>query len=139
MSPTATIFSGAQRYRRRRLVAAWVVYWCVLFVVTHIPPPRVGLRVPRGSDKVAHFVLYLGLSVIGGYAVRAARTFTSGRLIGWAVVYLVYAGLDEWLQSFVSRHMSLQDWLADAAGVLVGTGWHLWGMTRVRRSGVTPT
>lgn len=138
MTTTTPEAPAIRPIRRRRALVVWIVYWCVLFVVTHIPPPRVGVRIPRGSDKVAHFVLYLGLSVLGGYAIRAARTSPIRRLIGWAIVYLVYAGLDEWLQSFVGRHMSLYDWLADAAGVLAGTGWHLWRIARCRRTAGSP-
>jgi VanZ family protein len=42
-------------------------------------------------------------------------------LLFWAVVYCTYGALDEWLQQFVGRGMSLSDWVWDVIGVLVAT------------------
>ena len=75
-----------------------------------------------GSDKVAHFVAYAILTVLGGlYLMARAVHVRVGHLLLWGVVYALYAAADEWLQSFVGREMSLTDWFADVAGILTGT------------------
>lgn len=70
-----------------------------------------------GLDKVAHFGAYLILGFLFGYAVYRARLSPLIAIaLGW-----VYGALDEIHQSSVpGRIASFGDWLADAAGVLIG-------------------
>ena len=111
-------------HKRRRIYALlwWIGFWIVLFAVTHRPfAGGVGLPIP-GVDKVAHFVLYFVLTMLGGRYLRAGgRALDVRRLIVWACVYTAYGALDEWLQQFVDRTPSWGDWLADAAGVIMAT------------------
>jgi len=85
------------------------------------------MRVPHGvrfphADKVVHFGMFFLLAWFGGRRLRAATgLLAGGALAAWAVVYAGYAFLDEWLQPFVGRSMTLGDWLADAGGILAAT------------------
>lgn len=66
--------------------------------------------------------MYFLLTWLGGRYVVAKRGEASARLLlAWAGAYLVYGVLDEWLQSYVGRSMSFNDWLADAVGVAAAT------------------
>ena len=106
----------------------WVGYWAVLFVIMHVPPPELARRL-GGADRVAHFAAYFILASLGAYHLRRSRGGSIvAALMGWAVVYVAWAALDEWLQRFVSRTPSYTDWLADVGGVLVATGIAMaWG------------
>ena len=111
-----------RRRRRRNALLWWIGFWVVLFAVTHRPfAGGVGLPIPW-ADKVAHFVLYFVLTMLGGrYLRRAGHGLDLPRLIGWACLYIAYGALDEWLQQFVDRTPSWGDWFADVAAVVVAT------------------
>ena len=112
---------GQTLLRRSRRWWLWVGYWIGLFVMMHVPLPAPP-EVPAGSDKGLHFALYLILTLLGGrYQLGKDARTRPGAFILWAVVFMVYAAIDEWLQPFVGRTADLIDWLADAAGVAVGT------------------
>ena len=121
----------------RQLLSArsWLIalagYWVALFTATHWPKHI--LAMPGGDfDKLAHFVAFSLLAVIIACAVRARHRRLTWRalLIIWVAI-LIYAALDEILQSFVGRSCDFRDWLADAAGAACGllasrwvsTGW----------------
>lgn len=106
------------RWSRIRLAACstTVIYWLGLFIVTHLPPTRL-LRT-RVSDRVEHFVSY---AILAGLLLWSLRQLgLSPRAAAWWVVgiCLVYGAIDEWLQTFVGRICSFDDWLADATGAL---------------------
>lgn len=105
----------------RRVI--WLTYWLALFVVMHVPLRGGSTPMFPGLDKVVHAVLYFLLVVLGARVV-ARRDGHRGAwpLPAWAVVYLLCAGLDEWLQRFVSRTPSWGDFAADAVGIVAGTG-----------------
>lgn len=109
------------------------MFWAVMFIVTHVP-----IRAPQGfrfphADKVVHFGMFFLLTWFGGRRLRAATgLLAGGALAGWAVVYAAYAFLDEWLQPFVGRSMTLGDWLADAGGILAATA--LLAISRQKRT-----
>lgn len=75
-----------------------------------------------GSDKGIHFALYFILAFLGGryQLARQARTSIMMLLL-WTTIYAGYAAADEWLQQFVGRTTSLEDWTADLLGIAVGT------------------
>jgi hypothetical protein len=102
---------------------AWIGYWSLLAIATHIPIDReMGARIPV-SDPVIHAVVFAVLAVLGGWrVVTKKRGGASQRLVLWAGVYAIYGALDEWLQPYTGRTASLTDWLADIIGVLSGTG-----------------
>ncbi len=105
----------------------WIGFWVFLFTITHIPITHGGSFSIQHGDKVVHFAIYYVLTWLGGRRVVAMYGSRSvGRLAFWVAAYFAYAALDEWLQQWVGRTMSLGDWVADAAGVLAATGWLLW-------------
>lgn len=109
----------------------WIAYWCVLFVVMHIPTGGTNPVPVRHGDKLIHFVLYALLAWLGGrLVIQGKRSGTRRALLGWAVIYVVYAALDEGLQSFVGRTASVGDWLCDVGGVTAASA-----MLIIRRPG----
>ncbi len=75
-----------------------------------------GLNGPH-IDKLLHFSAFLAL------AISSSLALTPGRRSGWRVVagLLVYGTLIEIVQAFVpGRDASVQDLLADAAGIAAG-------------------
>ncbi len=101
----------------------WTAYWGLLFVIMHVPVPERALERVHVSDRVVHFAVYFILTGLGAYHLWK----TYGRPLlpaatRWALVYMVYAALDEWLQRFVHRTPSIADWLADIAGITIATG-----------------
>ncbi len=82
-----------------------------------------GPRLPKRFDKVIHFTEYLVLAVL----LYRGLVFPPGRermLVFLAVICagLAVGALDEFTQYFLPRrNSSIIDWLADAAGILVGT------------------
>ena len=69
-------------------------------------------------------MLYFLLAWLGGrYLFVAGQTPSTPRLIAYAGLFAGYAAFDEWLQQFVGRTMSLGDWLADVAGIILATFW----------------
>ncbi len=119
---------------RFALTASWVGYWALIFILTHIPIPR-GMRLPSGGDKVTHVVLYALLSTAGAVALWSRGRANSRTLLLWAVVYLVYGVLDEVSQPMAGRTASVADWIANLAGVVLGTATM---MLVVRRAHARP-
>ena len=100
------------------LTLVWLGCWVGLFVVTHIPV-RAGAPIPRGGDKVLHFVGYFALTMLGGRAAMGrGRSITTAWAVVWTLIYIAYGGADELLQPLVGRTLALGDWLADVGGVL---------------------
>ena len=103
----------------RRSTLLWTItaiYWLALFVATHLPParvPRLGV-----SDKISHFAGYAVLAALLLLSLRA-KEISLRASAWWAVaICLIYAAIDEYLQIFVGRHSSFDDWFADAAGAV---------------------
>ena len=111
----------AFRLPPRAVLAIWISYWCVLFVLTHIPMAQGPIRFQH-ADKVEHVVAYFGLTMLGGWRLALRHRHVSRALLWrWAAAYALYGIADEALQPLVERTLSLGDWLADAAGIVVGT------------------
>ena len=103
-------------------------YWTLAFVSTHLPGDTVQaakrawmLSWPH-MDKVAHAILYAGLSfLVLGYlrwSWRLSQALANGIAVSVAAVY---GALDEYLQSFIpKRSMDMADWLADLFGAGLG-------------------
>lgn len=95
------------------------IYWIVLFCATHYQKPPGLLPIPQ-SDKVAHFVAFALLAFFfWKYAESRGRRLTAGFAWITLAVLSAYAALDEYLQRFVNRYVSLTDWIADVAGIVV--------------------
>jgi hypothetical protein len=92
---------------------AFAVTVLVSLAVLFAPGDDVPLA-PPGVDKLVHLALFAALALSGRWAGVRAGTLT--------VMLLVYAAASEVVQgvSPLQRSASAGDWLADAAGVLVG-------------------
>ena len=89
-----------------------------MFVATHVPIRSRGVPYLKHADKAVHFFMFFTLTWIGGRRLRASTgMIAGGALVLWGLVYAGYALLDEWLQPFVGRTMTLGDWIADATGI----------------------
>ena len=100
------------------LAVALVSYWLIAFLGTHIPmPPGV---IPRGGDKVLHF---LGYSILGALlmGLRASLgPFRWPTVVGRAGFLACYGAFDEITQKLVGRSADVADWCADVLGACCG-------------------
>ena len=108
---------------------AWVV---LIFVGSSIPRlPGNPFGMPRGADKVAHFLEYLILAFLFYQGLREER-WRKG-FPAWFIVLatgLVIASIDEYHQEYIpGRDANIWDWAADMAGIVTGA---LIGMRRYR-------
>jgi len=113
---------GSTRKRSPLRQWVWIAWWIALAVALHLPRSAVEGRSLPVSDKFIHFGLFFVLVSLGAIALRA-RSARAGvaSLIGWCVVYLMYAGIDEWAQGFVGRDVQFSDYVANAAGIIAAT------------------
>ena len=108
------------RFIRPALWALTGVYWCGIFVMTHLPPadvPSTGV-----SDKTEHFGAY---GLLGGalyLALWATWPHRRGIPLIVLAVGLAYGAVDEWLQIPVGRSCECADWCADATGLVIAVG-----------------
>jgi len=110
--------SSKARFRRR----LWIAYWLLIFAATHIPSGQVPRVQRKHVDKVVHFGMYFGLSILGARYVAVTDPATRRkRILIWAGVFVAYAAFDEWLQQYTYRSMDFWDWVADTGGVTSGT------------------
>lgn len=102
--------------------AAWAAF---LFFMSSRPSLPVDLH--SGLDKVAHFGAYAVLGFLLAFgASRTGKGLVVAVAIGW-----IYGGVDELHQAIVpNRYASFGDWLADAAGGVVGVLLFLWFRSR---------
>lgn len=117
---------------RRAVLLLWLAFWAAMFVATHVPIGDRLARLPPNGDKVLHFLMFFGLTMLGGRALQlSAAGMTGVRLVGWAAAYAAYAAVDEITQAlpFVRRTADIRDWAWDVAGVVLATSL-LWAMPR---------
>jgi len=96
------------------------LYWPALFVLTHIPIPRV-VQEADVSDKSLHFLAYLILTFLLWSVVSGNQKVNWRRAAPWLVlsVIVVYGILDEWLQGYVvGRSCDVRDFFSDLEGAL---------------------
>jgi VanZ family protein len=100
----------------------WIGYWCVLFVLTHMPVPgSVPAPIPN-ADKAYHFILFFLLTWLGGrHVLCLRRRALVTTFLVWGVVYSCYAALDEWTQPVFGRNASFGDWVCDVTGIVAAT------------------
>jgi len=95
----------------RAYLAAAFLYMAAIFALSSLPGSEVGI--PPPWDKLAHFSEYALLGFLLGRG-------TGNAPLAFALAAL-YGVSDEVHQAFVpGREASALDWLADAAGALIG-------------------
>jgi VanZ family protein len=114
--------TASYRLHRRRL--SWfvlVLYWFAVFTLTHLP------RVPAvqicGHDLTLHATVFFFLTLfwwLARYGYRRPGLTQRGLWFTLALM-ATYAAVDELTQglSFIGRHPSHLDWLADVAGCVL--------------------
>ena len=83
---------------------------------------------PAGVDKLVHIGLFAALAVSGRWAGIGSRMLAP-LLLGYAAVSEVVQGL-----AVLDRSVSFADWVADAAGMVLGLA--VWALSA--RRGATP-
>lgn len=102
---------------RRILQILLALYWLTLLTLTHVPKlPPVGQQV---NDKLAHFLAYGALAGLLFVTLWVCKPDMRRLPLAVVVLCLAYGAFDEWTQPFFGRSWELNDWLADAAGVVV--------------------
>lgn len=102
----------------------WVIIWAlVIFIQSSFP----AISLPKvewfGIDKIVHmgvFGMLAGLCYISFLNIKSRNIFTKNIYLSTAIITIIYGALDEIHQYFVpNRSCELQDWLADALGVMI--------------------
>ena len=107
--------------RARAARVCWgltIGYWVALFVLTHLPLPKVPYA--PVTDKTGHFVAYASLAIammVCAWLGRGGNPPPGVLVLG---ILLAYGAVDEWTQLVVNRSCELADWYADAAGAAAG-------------------
>ena len=114
----------------------FIVWVALIFVGSSIPQfPGEVFSMPRGADKVAHFIEYMILAFLFYRGERGER-WRMG-VPAWFLVIvagLVIATVDEYHQRYIpGRDSNILDWTADAAGIMSGTLIGMWRHRRLAR------
>lgn len=108
--------------QRKITVLALALYWPALFIIAHIPIPKVVLEA-KVSDKCLHFLAYLILTFLLWFAIRGNKKVQWRKAAAWWMLLLViwYGVVDELLQGVVAgRNCDIRDFFVDVAGTLTG-------------------
>ncbi len=96
----------------------WIfaAYALALLIATHWPGLAIDGPIDR-TDIIIHIAAFCIWTMLLALAIDArART-----LLLVALIALAWAALDEWTQRFVNRTSTLEDFLANAAGIILGS------------------
>ncbi len=109
--------------RRKVVFVLLALYWPLIFVLTHLPIPKISrlqIRIDV-SDKVAHGIIYFILVFLLWSVISPYKKVDWRRAAVWWILFVVvwYGVLDEWLQSYVGRVPDVWDFVADLSGSLI--------------------
>ncbi len=105
---------------------ALILYWVLLFTATHIPLKKGTL--PPGTDVPLHFIAYAGLAFLLTWWLSIKwGDLSVKRLILVLLGLSLFGMLDELLQGIpmLQRQPSMDDWVADTLGAMLGIGLFL--------------
>ena len=100
---------------------------------TSLPQDAVPIQTSN-IDKVLHFTIY---TVFAFLLTRQIAVDTSGgrAMAGAVLIAAAFAAADEWHQGFIpGRFPEFADWLADAAGAIIGALLYGFILSRRRRA-----
>jgi VanZ family protein len=107
--------------RQKITIALLVLYWTTLVVLTHIPIPKLVYQA-QVSDKWLHFLAYINLVFLLWFTIYPDSRVNWRRRGAWLIllVAVVYGGLDELSQPYFERSCDIEDFMANAAGIMTG-------------------
>ncbi len=107
--------------QKRLSVIPIILYWPVIFTLTHIPIPKM-IGELHLSDKNIHCFAYLVLVFLLWFATSPFEKINWRKPAVWWILLVVvwYGVIDEWLQGYVGRNPSVTDFFADLAGTFTG-------------------
>ena len=95
------------------------IYMIFILSISAIPTNSIPDLGFQHADKVAHFAEY---AILGFLAVQSFRPVNGYQLFYIIISGFIFGAFDEWWQSFISdRCTSLADFIADIAGMIVGS------------------
>lgn len=111
------------------IVAVIIFYLCCLIPTNDIPDVEFNFFIPM--DKIVHFLMYFGLSIVASfnYIYDRKGKIIILKLVAFAILIpIVYGGLIEILQAeyFSGRSGDWYDFLADVLGSLSTLPFSLW-------------
>ncbi len=145
---------AALSIRQKLLILSLFLYWPALFVLAHIPIPRLA-RTADLSDKGLHFLAYLILAFFLWFAINNDKKVNWCKPGAWIILCLIaaYGVVDEISQPYVGRTCDATDLIANLAGSLTGlilftiftfwpaalivTGVAIFGLTNIARANLT--
>lgn len=115
-------------------ITTLLLYWPVVFVLTHVSQVPGFILRTQMSDKTMHYLGYLMLVFLWWFSVFPSQKPSVLRLSFWITLATMaaYGGFDEWLQGFTHRTPDVWDWVADMGGVV--TGLIIFGVVGLRLS-----
>ena len=107
--------------RQKLTIVSLLLYWPALFILAHIPIPRVVYKA-HVSDKSLHFLAYLTLAFLIWFSLNPDARIRWSKAVVWLVLLMIagYAAIDELLQEYVGRSCDAMDFFADVAGGITG-------------------
>jgi len=107
--------------RQKITIALLVLYWIALVVVTHMPIPKLVYEA-QVSDKWLHFLGYINLVFLLWFTVYHDRKVNWRSRWTWLVLLAAaaYGGLDELSQPWFGRSCDIEDFAANAVGIMTG-------------------
>ena len=107
----------AHLLRKKLALLALVLYWPSLFILAHIPIPKL-VRQADLSDKTLHFLAYFILVFLLWGTIRPYERVNWRKAPVWVILAVVvwYGVLDEWTQGYAGRTPDVKDFAADLIG-----------------------
>jgi len=94
-----------------------ILVTALFFVLTHIPQEMIPPTLRKGGiDKLEHALAYGVITLLFLISIRTSLTIRSALLLLLAVSFI--GAFDELTQTFVNRTASVNDLIADIAGIL---------------------
>jgi VanZ family protein len=107
--------------RQKLILALLSFYWIILFILCHIPIPKVVYQA-QVSDKTLHFVAYILLGFLLWFSLNPDTKVNWRKPSAWLVFFVIilYGIFDEVTQGYVGRSCDIMDFLYDVIGVVAG-------------------
>jgi len=103
-----------------RTIYPTLIWFCLIWILSSLPSQHIPSVNITCFDKLEHIGVYAVLSCLLGYWL----SFKDWKLTIVILIYLLLlllAGLDEYHQTYIpGREVSLYDFMANSAGIIIG-------------------